>query len=329
MSLVPLVPWWLLALVVVPLLGLTVWQAVAGGAHSAGPMAWWRRTAAVLVLALIGLGPSIPSPEGENLVRSVDVFFVVDRTGSMAAEDYDGDRPRLDGVRHDIVALAEAIPDARYSVISFDSQASRQLPLTSDPLAITSWAETFDREVTIYSQGSLTDRPLEALRDALEGAQEQNPQNLRVVFFLSDGEQTAEGEPKSFAELAPMIDAGAVLGYGTPEGGPMKINDPYAEDPGYIKDYTSGDNALSKIDKATLTALADQLGVPYVPRDAPSEVTEIVAGIDGDLTEAPGGRDGSSWRIVVWPLALVLAGLLVWEAWSWSTTTGRSRGGRR
>lgn len=329
MSLQPLVPLWLLALLVLPLLALTVWQALVADAHTAGRVAWWRRTAVVAVFALIGLGPATPTKDGQELVRNIDVFFVVDRTGSIVAEDYDGDKPRIDGVRHDIVAIAKAIPDARYSIISFDSQASRQLPLTTDVHAIESWADTFDREVTLYSKGSLTDRPLDALRAALEGSAEQNPQNARVVFFLSDGEQTADGEPRSFEELADLVDDGAVLGYGTPEGGPMREYDPYLDGDDYIQDSSTGEPALSMIDEETLTALADQLGVDYVHRGAPTDVAEIVAGIDGDLVAARAGRNPEFWRFHVWPLALLLAGLLGWEAWSWSRTTNMSRGVRR
>ena len=54
---------------------------------------------------------------------AADVLFVVDTTGSMAALDYDGDSPRLDGVRADIVELAAEFPGAHFSLIRFDSQA--------------------------------------------------------------------------------------------------------------------------------------------------------------------------------------------------------------
>ncbi|MCB7134978.1 vWA domain-containing protein [Cellulosimicrobium marinum] len=333
MTLQPLVPVWALLLLVVPLLVLTGWQAVVAGRPGpdgaprpgAPRAAWVRRTGAVVVLALIGLGPSVVSTDRDTSVANVDMVFVVDRTGSMAAEDYgpEGGQERLDGVRHDVVALAESIPGARYSVISFDSQASRQLPLTTDARAVASWARTFDREITRYSQGSLTDRPLAELTAALEGSAEQHPANLRLVFFLTDGEQTADGEPRSFAELAPLVDGGAVLGYGTAEGGPMKEYDPDVDpaDAEYIVDWSlpSEDGeparAVSHLDEETLTGLADQLGVPYVHRDAPTEVASLVADVDPEQVAADGRRDVTSYRPVVWPLALVLAGLLAVEAW--------------
>lgn len=342
MSLQPLVPVWALALVVVPLLALTVWQAVVAGRRGpdgavrpgAPRAAWLRRTGAVVLLALIGLGPSVASTDRDTSVTNVDMFFVVDRTGSMAAEDYGPaqEQERLDGVRHDVVSLTEAIPGARYSVISFDSQASRQLPLTTDARAITSWADTFRREITRYSQGSLTDRPLDELRSALEGSAELHPANTRLVFFLSDGEQTADGEPRSFADLAPLVDGGAVLGYGTPEGGRMKEYDPDVDpaDAEYIVDWSQPSEdgepvaALSTIDEETLGTLAEQLGVPYVHRTEPTETASLVAGIDPEQVAADGRRDVTSYRPVVWPLALALVVLLGVEAWFWARSASRS-----
>ncbi|MTG88618.1 VWA domain-containing protein [Cellulosimicrobium sp. BIT-GX5] len=341
-TLQPLVPVWALALLVLPLLGLAVWQAVVagrpgpGGAPRAGAPrgAWLRRAGAVVLLGIIGLGPSVASTDRDTSVANVDMFFVVDRTGSMAAEDYgpQGGQERLDGVRHDITSLTEAIPGARYSIISFDSQASRQLPLTTDARAITSWADTFHREITRYSQGSLTDRPLDELRSALQGSAEQHPANVRLVFFLSDGEQTAEGEPRSFADLAPLVDGGAVLGYGTSEGGRMKEYDPDVapEDAEYIIDWSQQSEdgepveALSVIDEETLNALAEQLGVPYVHRQEPGETASLVAGVDPQQVAADGRRDVTAYRPVVWPFALALVALLGVEAWFWARSASRS-----
>ncbi|OLT54570.1 hypothetical protein BJF88_08670 [Cellulosimicrobium sp. CUA-896] len=333
---------WLLALLVVPLLGLTVRQVVVAGRRGpdgvalpgAPRAAWVRRTGVVVLLALVGLGPSVASTSRDTSVANVDMIFVVDRTGSMAAEDYGPgrDQERLDGVRHDVVSLAESVPGARYSIISFDSQASRQLPLTTDARAIASWAQTFDREITRYSQGSLTDRPLEELASALRGSAEQHPASTRLVFFLSDGEQTADGEPRSFADLAPLVDGGAVLGYGTAEGGPLKEYDPdvapedaeYLVDPSLPAEDGAAARAVSVLDAETLRTLADQLGVPYVHREAPTETASLVAGVDPEQVAADGRRDVTSYRPVVWPLALALVVLLAVETWFWSRSASRS-----
>lgn len=340
MTLQPLAPWWVLVLVgaLVVLSGVLMVRSFlpdggrasrADAARGAG-WAWARRLALCAVLLLAGLGPAVAVTTVDTARTAVDVFFVVDRTGSMAAEDYGPgrDQERLDGVRADVVALTAAVPGARYSVIAFDSQAARQLPLTTDGRAIGAWAETFRREITLYSQGSLTDRPLEELTSALEGSARQHPASLRLVFFLSDGEQTAPGTPRSFAQLEPLVDGGAVLGYGTPEGGRMKEYDPDVppDQASYLEDPETGEVGVSRIDEGVLRGLAQQLGVPYEHRTEPSDVTHLVEGLDPAQVAGDGRRTVTTYRHVVWPLALVLVPLLAWEAWAFARTEASGQG---
>ncbi len=76
--------------------------------------AWLRRLLMVLLLLVVALRPVTPI-EGEQTQRmNANVFFVVDRTGSMNAEDYDEGRPRLDGVRADMTRFMSALtPSSR------------------------------------------------------------------------------------------------------------------------------------------------------------------------------------------------------------------------
>ena len=329
-------PLWLTAAVVVPLLAICVVAAVQARRTGEGTgWAWLRRGLMVGSVAVIALGPAVPTST-TTVTSNVELFFVVDRTGSMAAEDYDGDRPRLEGVRHDVTALVDAMPGARYSVITFDSQAARQLPLTTDSRAVYSWADTLVQEITYYSTGSAIDRPLPALRRALEGAAERRPENVRVVFLLSDGENTNEsGEAESFAELAELVDGGAVLGYGTAEGGQMRYYDgtdetgPGTDAPWIADDTQEGSPpAVSRIDETQLRQVADQLGVDYQHRIAPTEVDGLVRGIDGELMADDGRREVSVYADVYWPAAALLTLLLAWEAWDQSRRFPRPYRGR-
>lgn len=318
MTLRPLLPVWLLLLVLVPALVLAVREA----RHARGPLrrSWLVRSGAVAAVLALGLGPSVPTVTDQQLGVAVDVFFVVDRTGSMAAEDWSEEGlPRLEGMRHDVPALVGAIPGARYSIIAWDSQASRQLPLTTDARAVRSWTQTARQEITAFSSGSLLDRPLAPLERALVGAAERDPGHVRLVFFLSDGEQTTDGDPASYAHLADLVDGGAVLGYGTEEGGPMRSYDgalePDPEAP-YIVDDATGEQAVSRIDPAALQTVADELGIPYAHRTGPTDVTPLVAGLDPEEIAADGRRDTQVWTAVTWPLAIVVVALLAVEAWT-------------
>ena len=320
-------PVWLIAVVFGPMLLVCIIAAVRGRRAGDGTLlAWLRRIAMTVALLGIALGPAVPSTT-TTVESNIEMFFVVDRTGSMAAEDYDGTRPRLDGVREDVVALVEAMPGARYSVIGFDSQATRQLPLTTDARAVRSWADTLVQEITFYSAGSAVDRPLAALTAALEGAAERHPQNVRLVFLLADGEDTrgdgsVEEETQSYASVADLVDGGAVLGYGTAAGGQMRSYDgTSATGPGtdapWILDPTEPGTppAVSHIDETALRRVAEQLGVDYTHRIAPGGVEDLVSGVDVETIVTDGRRDVSVYEDISWPLAAALAVLLAWEAW--------------
>src|SRR5699024_2234267 len=89
-------PLWVIAVIFLPLLLVSVLAAVRARRSGDGTFAaWLRRGGMVLALLAIALGPAVPSTT-TTVATNVEVFFVVDRTGSMAAEDYDGDQPRLE-----------------------------------------------------------------------------------------------------------------------------------------------------------------------------------------------------------------------------------------
>jgi len=319
------------------------------GAPRAGAWTWWRRAALVVVLAVVGLTPTVAATQSGGARVGVQLWFVVDRTGSMAAEDWGpGDLvvrgpglppvpavQRLDGVRHDVVSLAGDVPGAFYSVVAFADEAGTQLPLTDDATAVRSWAQTMTQEVTAGSTGTRRDRALDVLHRSLQDAQERDPGMVRLVFYLSDGEQTVDDEQAApegagFADVAALVDGGAVLGYGTAAGAPMRQHDgtldpdaPYIPDP---EDPTRP--ALSHTDEAALREVAAQLGVPYVHRDGPTSTADLVADIDVEAIAADGRADLSTRRDLVWPLALLAGALLAAEAWTWARASSRLRGRR-
>ena len=95
-----------------------------------------------------------------------------------------------------------------------------------------------------------------------------------VVFFISDGEITGDEALGSFSELAGLVDGGAVLGFGTESGG--KMSDSYG---GYVYDYDSYDDAVSRIDEANLRKIASDLGIEYIHMTAASRVDSTVRSI--------------------------------------------------
>ncbi|MFC0673394.1 vWA domain-containing protein [Brachybacterium hainanense] len=304
-----LIPLWL----TIPLgLAMTILCVVLLIRRRRQRIAWLRRLLMVLLICVVALRPVTPI-EGEQTERmNANIFFVVDRTGSMNAEDYADGQPRLEGVKADMARIMADTEGARYSIIGFDSTAAKQLPLTTDAGAALSWVDTLTTEPTAYSQGSNVDRPLVPLLTALSEAKRDDPESSRLVYVLSDGENTDGQESEPFTPVASMIDGGAVLGYGTAEGGPMRVEGG-EKDGEYITD-SSGAQGRSSIDEQQLETIAGQMGVPYLHRTDPEEPIEGTReGIELRPVPIESTARVPSFEDWYWIAAIPLTGLFIWE----------------
>lgn len=330
----PLLPgsWPLVIAVALVMATLLWWSARWAFSSLADPGArasWWRRACLALVVVLILAGPAAAVTESSP-VSNVEIYLVVDRTGSMAAEDWAGGPDagggtRLDGVKSDLTAIRDAWPQARFCILALDSSAARELPLTSDLAAVTSWIGSLQQEITQRSQGSSLDRMLPLLVKVLTRAKEKNPEDARLVYILSDGEATDDGQGAAessaagatWAKAGQLTDGGAVLGYGTTSGGMMRSFDG-SSTPGsgkYILDPGSGKPAVSVPDTQALASAAKALGVPYFQRtggsdDAPaSDFTS--QDVNAVLTD--GREKKNRIRYLTWPLGVAASALAIWE----------------
>lgn len=282
-------------------------------------LAWVGRLLMILLLLGIALRPIIPATEsGPTASGGLEVYFVVDTTSSSSAEDWGDGQPRLDGMRADIAAIADDLSGAQFSLVTFDAATVQRVPLTTDSSAIASAASVLEPEVSYYSRGSGIDQAVEFMTALLDEADSESPDQQRVLYYLGDGEQTLPTPPGTFAPIAPFIDGGAVLGYGTEQGARMLVFDGYPDDdvdPLYIQDYTVSPpaDAVSRIDEAALGTIASELGVNYIHRAAGESVARASAGLDvGDLTVSE-GEPGSPTELY-WILAIPLGLLALAEA---------------
>ncbi|PSL38971.1 Ca-activated chloride channel family protein [Labedella gwakjiensis] len=332
MILDPVLPVWALVIVGGALAVFAIVQLVAPGrGRGRGRWMWLSRLVMVLLLVLVALRPTLPASTLPPAASGdVDVYFVVDTTSSMAAEDWGDGEPRLTGVREDILTIAETLIGARVSLVTFDAVTVHRVPLTTDVSALAQATRALEQEITTYSAGSSIDEPVDYLTDILTTDASENPERSRILYYLGDGEQTSGQAPGSFAELAAAVDGGAVLGYGTDAGGPMKQYTGYDDgtEPGYIQDYSTGADAISRINERALGTIADELGVPYIHRDADSSVAEATEGIRVGNVETPDEVPASPGEFY-WIAAIPLAALALLElAWMLSTVLRSGAGGR-
>ncbi|MGO2684871.1 vWA domain-containing protein [Microbacterium sp.] len=269
----PVLNVFLLILLFAPVAALAVWMLVRGQRAL-----WSMRLVMLLAIFVMLLRPGIPGGATQTLATDTDIVIVLDTTASMVAEDWDGDLPRLDGVRADVQSIVDEYPGARFALITFAAAAEQRLPLTTDTTALMSSLEILRPEVTSQSRGSSIGIANTMLQETLAGAAESAPDRSRMVFYLGDGEQTVTTEPESFSASAEFVDGGGVLGYGTSAGGPMKITSGNfdGDEGGYIE--YQGEPAMSVIDDTNLQAIAGELDVPFQLRDAEAAL---------DLPEAP------------------------------------------
>lgn len=331
MTINPVLPIGVLALIGVVLGAGLIWQLVVNRSRRRLVLLWSSRLLMLALLMVIAVRPTILGDgQGPSASGGLEVYLVVDTTSSMAAEDWDGvggatPPTRLDGVKSDIESIVTRLAGAQFSLVTFDAVAVQRVPLTSDSSAVISATSVVRQEVSAYSRGSSIDEPVALMGTILADAAALNPDQRRVLFYFGDGEQTSGADPQPFDPLAPYLSGGAVLGYGTTDGGRMQQFNgveersfgqgqtpaPQGPEPRtYIQDY-SGDtptDALSTIDEAALKLAARGLGVVYEHRTAATSTALATTGIDvGQLTAAdgePGGVTELYWIFAI-PFALL------------------------
>lgn len=285
-------------------------------------MLWALRVVLVLACAVLLLRPGLPGGSAHTLATDTDVVLMVDTTASIVAEDWEGDEPRLAGVREDVAEIVAAYPGARFALITFDAAAQLRVPLTTDTTSLMSSLTVLRPEVTARSQGSSIGIGARMLQETLAKAASSAPDRSRMVFYLGDGEQTTGSDPESFAGAAEYVDAGAVLGYGTAEGGPMRITTLVEDGQEYIE--YQGAPARSVIDEANLQTVAEQLRVGYQHRsaDAAPELPEA------PTTTTDYSASGEVGNVIelYWIAAVLIMLLLAAEAVRATALLTRTRG---
>ena len=209
-------PWWLLALLLVPLavLGYLALQnrkrddalrfaSLPMLASVAPPSPGWRRHVppALLLLSLLGLTLALARPEATFSVprERASVMLVTDTSGSMAAQDVEPDR--LTAAREAAAAFLDDVPaKIRVGLVAFAStSAVLQTPTT-------------DRDALKDALGTIQPGGGTATGDGIEaGLRALNVQNRNrsaaeripgAIVLLSDGKATSGANPTGVAQLA-------------------------------------------------------------------------------------------------------------------------------
>ncbi|MBR2523844.1 MAG: VWA domain-containing protein [Clostridiales bacterium] len=246
-----------------------------------------RQIIVAILLFLINIRIMIPTGEVVEFNNNIDILFVVDNTISMLAEDYDGDKRRIDGVRNDVSKIIDDFEGARYAVISFNDMANVMVPYTSDKTNVMQALNSLEGRSKTYAGGSSINVVYNTMKDYLAGTysthgrdDEEETDKIQLVFFISDGEMNTGDRLKSFDRLADYINGGYVLGYGTKDGGTMRVREYTASEEMTLLTYYDENGriqtAVSKIDERTLKQLAEDMGLSYAHITDNGDIWEVI-----------------------------------------------------
>lgn len=304
MTLQPVLPPLLLAAVAAIILVARVvaLRRLSAAARTRGALwRWGGLTAAALLLVVSAARPVLDPADPDTRVansQAPNVFVLVDRSPDMDVRDGPDGASRMTAARADVAALLDRYPDARVAVISFASRASLDWPLSADTWSLRPVVSTLTPYVAGPNAAAETNAGAAGnmLRYQLISAVQQYPRARNLVFYLGAGAPDAALPPRDFNLPEGAVDGGAVLGYGSAEGGPIP-----------------GTDVRSVVDEATLRGVADQIGVPYAPRGDADGLASVLPAEPGDGGPVVAGSGTASRTELYWAPAAVAALLALVE----------------
>ena len=312
MKINPIIPIWLMAILCIGMLAMKrrgVWNYI-------------RQILIVVLIFAMNLRIMVFSHDVPKKELNIDVLFVIDNSMSMLAEDFDGEGRRIDAVKDDCEYIMDMMQGCRFSVISFGNYAYRLAPYTSDKDVIISIIKSLEGQTQYYAQGTSLNLPFPLMLDALKKDAEQNEDRVQLVYFFSDGEITSKGEKLgSYSDAKEYVFSGAVLGYGTEEGGRMKVRTYEGDDygvPSYMKTRDKSGkkvDAISYIDEKNLESIADDLGIEYYHVEKSTTLRDVLGDIDEYIDEyATEGLTGTEGYVETYYwFAIPIAALLIYD----------------
>jgi len=197
--------------------------------EQAGSSGAWKRAVSTavrcLVLALVVVGLARPQAgRGTETVLSegIDILLVLDVSGSMRAEDF---KPanRLAVAKSVVADFIDGRVSDRIGMVVFASEAYTQCPLTLDYEVLHELLDSVELGM-IDEQSTAIGLALATAANRLRESEAES----KVVVLLTDGRNNAgEIDPLTAAQAAAALGIRVyTVAAGTPEGGPIPVDDP-------------------------------------------------------------------------------------------------------
>ncbi|RKZ33828.1 hypothetical protein DRQ33_03465 [bacterium] len=282
----------------------------------------WRRVFLLLgycFFVLSAMRPQVATKLEKVKREGIDIVFALDVSKSMLAEDMKPNR--LSNAKSEIRAFIQHQTDDRLALVVFGGDAFRLCPLTIDYDAFLMFLDSAQPDI-MPEPGTDIAR---ALQVSVEAFVDDKPR-YKSIILITDGEQTAPGNPISVAkECAKNGIKIFTIGVGTPSGAPVPVKDETGAVIGYKKDEV-GAIVTSQLDEATLLEIAEITGGKYFPaRPGKEEIGKILTEI-----EKMGKKEMESFVFskyderYYYPLTLAI--VFLWLYWVFSDRKSISRG---
>ena len=257
-------------------LGERLGDSLAPGVEMARPVVRAASTGLSLLLFAVALSqPQCGSRAELTRKRGIDVVVALDASKSMRARDVLPSR--LERAKLELSTLLDELKGDRVAIVAFAGDAFVQCPLTSDYAAAKLFLRAIDPD-QMQEGGTNIGAALATAQKVLEGA--DRGAKDRVVVLLSDGEDLSGEVGEATESLKTAGIKVFTIGIGSPTGEPIPVLDKQGDRTGYLKDPTTGQTVLSRLDEAGLESIAQATGGEYFHRTGGVAVPEVAARID-------------------------------------------------
>ena len=275
-----------------------------------------RQILIVLLLFLINLRPMYPD-DNITIQKSkidINIIFVVDDTISMLAEDEAGYPTRMDRAKADMFNIIDSLPGARFSVIAFNNDTNVLSPFTDSEAYLKNAIDAIAPIPSMYANGTNISVCFDALNSVVSNSETMGDYKT-MIFFFTDGENTDDNRLVSFSRIGERISGGAVIGYGTPEGGTMHYRSTQYGEPEVIMDIRGNNHseAVSRIDEDNLRQLAEDLNVPYIHSSDIDSLQQQLDSIRAEFEAEPEEELKTGYADVYFCFAALLIPIVAYE----------------
>jgi len=279
----------------------------------------------LIILGLIFvamLRPGISNGSAERDLSNLNIFFVVDNTGSMAAKDMNNmSEYRYKVMANDMKKIVELFPGSKYAIIALDYNVYQAMPLIEDANTALAYISSLSPRESIASKDSDLSELLALASTRIEQYNNRYTDRDSLLFFLSDGENVNNFAITTPNKLKQNVIGGAIIGYGTTNGahvGEVYLDDKtltaVISDSKFIKDYNSTEDHISKLNEASLKSVADEIGIPYYRRSNSGDKFSSINNFASESAIYHRSNDKANvGSDLYWLFIIIAVALLLWD----------------